>query len=263
MALESELEALTAIYGPTCVRRQDGDGFVRITLSDLIKGSTASICATYYGGEKVPALSGESLPRGKASSLIAHLQAEALNHADEGCLYFLAETLRALLAHDNQMDTGENAAPSAGPHDPTPDVPGHGEAFTGIPDIYIGPPIVVSRSTFQARVARVNNVHEVAAVLAHVLEDGRVASATHPAIRAYRIEDSSSHTVIADNDDDGETAAGGRLATLLEMMRASNVLVIVTRWFGGTLLGPQRFKIISNVAREAIEAQPWYEGRKR
>ena len=41
-----------------------------------------------------------------------------------------------------------------------------------------------------------------------------------------------------DNDDDGEDAAGGRLLHLLQILDAKNVLVIVSRWYGGIKLGP-------------------------
>jgi putative IMPACT (imprinted ancient) family translation regulator len=74
-----------------------------------------------------------------------------------------------------------------------------------------------------------------------------------------------------DNDDDGETAAGGRLAHLLQILvlnvlscicscnshislkEVSNCLVVVTRYFGGIHLGPDRFKHINQVARNAME----------
>ena len=38
-------------------------------------------------------------------------------------------------------------------------------------------------------------------------------------------------------------------------MSADGVAVIVSRWFGGTLLGPDRFKFISNAARRLLEEQ--------
>lgn len=59
-------------------------------------------------------------------------------------------------------------------------------------------------------------------------------------------------TIIQDSDDDGETAAGGRLLHLLQLMDAWNVLVVVTRWYGGVKLGPDRFRLINSVAREAV-----------
>lgn len=36
------------------------------------------------------------------------------------------------------------------------------------------------------------------------------------------------------------------------MMDAWNVIVVVSRWFGGTHLGPDRFKHINSAARDAV-----------
>lgn len=56
-----------------------------------------------------------------------------------------------------------------------------------------------------------------------------------------------------DCDDDGETAAGSRLAHLLDILEVENVLVVVSRWYGGILLGADRFKHINQAARDALE----------
>jgi len=55
-----------------------------------------------------------------------------------------------------------------------------------------------------------------------------------------------------DYNDDGESAAGGRLLRLLQSMEVWNVLVVVSRWFGGIKLGAERFKWINSVARESV-----------
>lgn len=55
-----------------------------------------------------------------------------------------------------------------------------------------------------------------------------------------------------DCDDDGESAAGGRLLHLLELMGVWNAMVVVSRWYGGIHLGPDRFRIINQTARDAI-----------
>ncbi len=123
-----------------------------------------------------------------------------------------------------------------------------------------GTPIIERKSVFQAHLARVRSVAEVNAVVRCLVANPRIARATHN-IRAYRFTDPSTGALVADNDDDGEDAAGGRLAELLHVMGATDVLVVVSRWFGGVLLGPSRFKFINNVARELVEAQPWYTAR--
>lgn len=58
---------------------------------------------------------------------------------------------------------------------------------------------------------------------------------------------------LPDCDDDGETAAGSRIAHLLEILEVENVLVVVSRWYGGILLGADRFKHINQAARDALE----------
>ena len=56
----------------------------------------------------------------------------------------------------------------------------------------------------------------------------------------------------ADNDEDGEDAAGAKLSQMLATMQANNVIVVVSRWFGGVKLGPDRFRIINNTARAVL-----------
>lgn len=80
-----------------------------------------------------------------------------------------------------------------------------------------------------------------------------------------------------DNDDDRETAAGGRLAHLLQILvsncpesttrgcsevlqEVNNVLVVVSRYFGGLHIGPDRFKHINQSARNALELGGFLEG---
>jgi Uncharacterized protein family UPF0029 len=58
---------------------------------------------------------------------------------------------------------------------------------------------------------------------------------------------------LQDYDDDGETAAGSRLLKLLTIVGAENVVVVVSRWFGGVLLGPSRFTHINNAARAILD----------
>lgn len=45
-------------------------------------------------------------------------------------------------------------------------------------------------------------------------------------------------------------------------MDARDVIVIVSRWYGGVKLGPSRFTIINNVARELLVAEGYVPGAK-
>ena len=61
--------------------------------------------------------------------------------------------------------------------------------------------------------------------------------------------------MISHRDDDGEGGAADKLAFLLDASDARDVVVVVTRWFGGILLGADRFKHISNVAKELLQQE--------
>jgi hypothetical protein len=215
----------------------------------------------------------EGFPRG-ASSLIAQ-RLEAIPQSDAPLFALVSElcaTVEALstveppLLPRAAVPCGCDAAATQRPRDaPLP--------------VFHSPEVVVMKSTFQAHVAPVTSTADVASFMEQLLNEPKIARATHN-IRAYRIraQQSASTTgrgsagvgggadvLIADNDDDGEDAAGERLAHLLELMAADNLCVVVSRWFGGTLMGPARFKAILEVAREAIEGGAqhagWYRGR--
>eukprot|EP01041_Mallomonas_annulata_P004710 gene4710-9332_t len=99
--------------------------------------------------------------------------------------------------------------------------------------------IMERKSTFQGHMAIVHSMEEVWGFRTALLQDKKPLTSV------------SFH----DYDDDGETAAGGRLAELLRLMPADGVAVIVTRYFGGVKLGPDRFKFINNAARQMLEEQ--------
>lgn len=120
------------------------------------------------------------------------------------------------------------------------------------------------RSTFQAHLAPVTEVAQVQAAMDALLQNNKIRSATHN-IMAYRIErrNGPAGTFLQDCDDDGEEAAGGRLLHLLQMVDARNVMVVVSRWFGGVLLGPARFGLINKSARDLLDACGYIKKKKR
>lgn len=124
-------------------------------------------------------------------------------------------------------------------------------------DLGDAPPWVLSdvitekKSVFLARAAEVHSIDEAKSYLAHLLgTDKKAAKATHN-ITAWRIQGENG-VQFQDCDDDGESAAGGRLLHLLELMGVWNAMVVVTRWYGGIHLGPDRFRLINQAARDAM-----------
>ncbi|KAF5394723.1 Impact RWD domain protein transcript variant X2 [Paragonimus heterotremus] len=131
-------------------------------------------------------------------------------------------------------------------------------------EIFHGEPFVDRKSVFQAHACRVETIGAVSRFISSVLEDRKVAVATHN-ILAWRLVTKSntgtSDLIHSDCDDDGETHAGSRLLHLLTISGVENVAVMVSRWYGGIQLGPDRFKHINNVARQLLAAQCFLDSR--
>ncbi|GAA6061437.1 hypothetical protein JCM10212_002018 [Sporobolomyces blumeae] len=127
-------------------------------------------------------------------------------------------------------------------------------------------PVKEKRSTFVGHAARVSTIDEATLALQRVLALKRVSKASHNIV-AYRISSSPSSTshprpsargsketvATEGSEDDGEPPAGKNLLTLLQKLDLTNVVVVVTRWYGGVHMGPDRFRVINSVAKEALD----------
>ncbi|KAJ5517889.1 Impact family [Penicillium expansum] len=162
-----------------------------------------------------------------------------------------------------QDDVGNSSTP------PTVDASTAADAFEALslrdafgidspPEWILSDVVSEKKSVFVGRVARVTCLAQAQAFIDHLTAtDRKVAAATHN-ISAWRIrqrkagDGEGGETVVQDYDDDGETAAGGRLLHVMQLMDVWNVVVVVTRWYGGIQLGPARFRLINDVGRDAL-----------
>ncbi|GFY71698.1 protein IMPACT [Trichonephila inaurata madagascariensis] len=137
-----------------------------------------------------------------------------------------------------------------------------------LPTVYHGETIVDRKSVFQGHAATVVSLEQVCymelfqrnfletvilkakKVLIELKKNKKIVNATHN-IMAYRIINDS-NLVIQDCDDDGESRGGSTLLHLLQILDVKNVIVVVSRWYGGIHLGSDRFKHISNAARMVL-----------
>ncbi|CAB9501008.1 Protein IMPACT [Seminavis robusta] len=124
------------------------------------------------------------------------------------------------------------------------------------------PPKSGPAELFIAHVASVESMAHVEWVLAELLfNDKKVAKASHN-MMAYRFVEASTGCEVSDNDDDGEKGSGAKLAALLDLSNANNVIVVVSRWYGGVHLGPARFKYIASTARDVLEEHGFLPKKK-
>ncbi|KAI0381853.1 UPF0029-domain-containing protein [Hypomontagnella monticulosa] len=256
--LRDEVEAINSIYGDGCLVLSGDNVYV---LSPPGESSSLRIefPATYPA---VPPVvlgtnsTGEHGKRGDAARELS-LFCQALSTVYEPgsvCLFDAIEELTRLLESEAPEDHHDGEATPEEAAETIPAAKATADARDpNIPEPpwIISDPFVELKSTFVARCAPVSSTEEAEAFVQHLLSiDKRVRTATHN-ITAWRIK-GPNNTTFQDCNDDGETAAGGRLLHLMQLMDLWNVMVIVTRWYGGHKLGPRRFALINQTARDAF-----------
>lgn len=115
----------------------------------------------------------------------------------------------------------------------------------------VSAPVTSKKSTFIARSVTVTTPSQAKNFVASLLSSNADLRSADHNIYAYRVQSSSNNT-IEDSDDDGESGGGRHLLGVLKADSLQNVLLVVTRWYGGIFLGPDRWRIMSQVSRDAL-----------
>ncbi|KAI4175575.1 MAG: hypothetical protein LQ343_001566 [Gyalolechia ehrenbergii] len=267
--LDNEIEAINSIYGENTIREAPHSAphsyllaipqhEVTLRLSIPIQYPDINLDITAVEGV------GSTSQRGFGNHtlLAARNLIQKAFTPGQVCLFDLLQELEQL--RDPEPSTNEDGRTEDSQRVENSDVPRAGrKETTGAPSEALVPPqwalsstVTEKKSLFIGRVCGVNSSNEVQSAIAHLLATDKRASKAAHNISAYRIRTSfnEKEVIYQDCEDDGEAAAGGRLLRLLQMMDVWNVLVVVSRWYGGVKLGPARFGIINAVAREAVVA---------
>lgn len=93
-----------------------------------------------------------------------------------------------------------------------------------------------------------------ALVKALMEEKPDLESATHNAW-AIRASFGSSPLVQEASFDDGESGCGKFLLELMREANVTNTVVVLTRWYGGVMLGPDRWRLMRECVNDALSAQ--------
>lgn len=255
-AIDDEVTSINSIYGddtldlvskdPTiCTLRLPSHSSVvlRLEFPNDYPDAPPSILGTETVGDDIPKGAGHRI-----LDLVRDVLAKVYRPG-EACVYdLLEETSEALSdqaifdSHEEEEHTLEDTTvhPTIQQMDLGPE-----------PPWILSSPITEKKSVFVARAATVSSPAQAKLYLLHLVStDKKVAKATHN-ITAWRIKGSNDSTY-QDCDDDGENAAGGRLLHLMQLMDVWDVMVVVTRWYGGVHLGPDRFRLINTAARDAL-----------
>jgi hypothetical protein len=254
--MEDEIEALEAIYGtnllngPLEITTHNGSFFLSVHLPNDYPNSIPNITI------KLPLLypKSEQLEWEKSIIEIVEGSLVQLFIPGEVMMFDYIEWLRGFLEEMPLQESLYRNDPVATISDQIHQYQYDDEGYAIIentPIIYHQKEAVVEkRSVFIAHCAEIKTIKEYKLVRKTLLSNNKISKATHNII-AYRIVQDDG-VIKQDGEDDGETAAGGRLLHLLQLMHAKNVMVVVSRWYGGVNLGPARFKFINNCARDVL-----------
>ncbi|KAK4193057.1 ribosomal protein S5 domain 2-type protein [Podospora australis] len=258
-ALLDEIEAINSIYGDTTLVRspQDSDATIYILTLPASQNETPSLRIQFPPEypDVPPSILGTHSTAGSKRGTAQRdliLFRDAVSEVYEPgqvCLFDAIEKVQELLSLSD--DHPEEPEDSSSPNQPLDHHHQQAEVPEEEPPWTTSDPVIELKSIFLARTAPVSSPAQAHSYVQHLLStDKRVRSATHN-ITAWRIRGPNG-TSFQDCDDDGETAAGGRLLHLMQLMDLWDVMVIVTRWYGGQKLGPRRFALINQAARDAF-----------
>eukprot|EP00088_Acartia_fossae_P007591 TRINITY_DN13572_c0_g1_i21.p1 TRINITY_DN13572_c0_g1~~TRINITY_DN13572_c0_g1_i21.p1 ORF type:complete len:284 (-),score=43.03 TRINITY_DN13572_c0_g1_i21:367-1218(-) len=255
-----EIEALTSIYEDLFELENENSFVVRIEEGTVSARLSVQLNNLYPSeGPPIYTLSAPFLSTLQKQELTNILDNIYLDNLGEPIVFLWTEEIRTFLQN---LDLDENTSTS-GCDTKCDDVDvlalqdlhiknESSKPTVDCPEIYTTDVFEDRKSVFQGHCATVTSLDEIKAVLNKLYENKKIAHATHN-MYAYRIHLPDKNSWLQDCDDDGESAAGGRMLHLLEIVEAKNTLVVVSRWYGGIQLGPDRFKHINNMTRRALE----------
>lgn len=117
-------------------------------------------------------------------------------------------------------------------------------------EVYTSDTIVDRKSTFQAFYANIKTAAEAEQFRHQLLQNNKIKNATHNMF-VWKVNENG--IIKSDSDEDGESGAGSRMMHLVDLTGACNFAVIVSRWYGGIHLGPDRWKHINNSLRTILD----------
>lgn len=248
---EEEVEALCALYGDEAVTINTSDcaTSICVDLSALVEnpgiGRSATVSVQLpptYPSQSLPhtpTLVSNALTSVQAAELIQRATNPVTSDLSTGqvCLFqYLEAIIEALDSFAPSPASASTSSPTVG------DNPGADNKY--VSSIVHGAPLTDKKSVFQAHFAEIHDVDDIPLFLRAVkITNKKSHSATH-IMWACTVD--KHHC----GDDDGEKGAFKIILHVLQQLAIPNVIVAVSRWFGGVKLGPARFKHIASVTRD-------------
>jgi hypothetical protein len=159
-----------------------------------------------------------------------------------------AETENNILDANDEGSAG--AAVTEGEPAASP-IPGSISQDVGKRDWAVSASVTSKMSTFVARSIAVSSPSQARAALQKLLSSNKDIREADHNITAWRVRGDSGG-LIEETNDDGESGAGRHILQVMQSSDVVDTLLVVTRWYGGIMLGPDRWRIMSQVSRDAL-----------
>jgi len=252
-----ELEALQSLYGDvrilseTCweIPLKSDNGFeaqLRVELTLSYPETFPNISVTAYWMDAI-----------NKACLLSRMESEF----DPGCpgIISWAEMLREELnIHEEKVKNDAAQNQSSGDAKSSEPVEEPVKKFPDI-EVFTSDIIVDRKSIFQAFYANISSAPEAEQFRQQLLQNNKIKNATHNMF-VWKVNENG--IIKSDSDEDGESGAASRMMHLVDLTGACNFAVIVSRWYGGIHLGPDRWKHINNSLRTILDEQGQIKRKK-
>ena len=119
------------------------------------------------------------------------------------------------------------------------------------PNWTVSESVTAKKSTFIARARPINSPAQARQLLRELMTlEPELRKASHN-VTAWRVHNNHGG-IIEECEDDGETGGGRHILKILQDSNTVDYMLVMTRWYGGILLGSQRWELMAQVCRDAL-----------
>ena len=111
--------------------------------------------------------------------------------------------------------------------------------------------VTSKKSTFVARSIEISSPAEARLELQRLLANNEELREASHNITAWRVLRDQGG-VLEECNDDGESGGGRHILGVMKSSDIVGVLLVVTRWYGGIMLGPDRWRLMTQVSQDAL-----------
>jgi hypothetical protein len=119
------------------------------------------------------------------------------------------------------------------------------------PNWAVSEKVALNGSTFVARSIAIRSPAHARQLLKELMANNPdLREATHN-VTAWRVQ-SEKGGIIEESEDDGETGGGRHVLSILKTDNLDGVMTVLTRWYGGVMLGSRRWGLMTQVCRDSL-----------